>query len=568
MQAVQFQDVSKRFIVRQHRTMQETVIGWLRRSTSRQEFWALRDVSFHLEAGRTLGIVGRNGSGKSTILKLLCRVLEPTSGTASARGRVSALLELGAGFHPDLTGRENVFLNGAFLGLPREQMRQRFDDIVGFAELERFIDEPVKHYSSGMYMRLGFAVAVHVDPEILVIDEVLAVGDMPFRQKCFAKLSEFKQAGMTIVFVSHDLTSVGRFCDEVLWIDAGRVRMHGPSDSVINAYLSEARQRGDLQVALSSRSLPNVQDTRQERWGSGDVVIDAATVTDAAGTPVIDVAPGSDVYVQIAYTAHESIPAASIGIGVHRADGVYVAGSHSAAEGRTFALDKGEGQILCVLPKIPMRTGGFDLSVGIWPAADWRQPFDMWQGVARFVVVPVESSQTGMMTFCPSWQAVEGGAVAGSDVARPAAVPWNPVPDHIVMGDREEEFLAEGWHPVENWPPLVRWTQDRASLYLRRDSAAQLLGIAMCRPHHSGDPITGRILVEDVNIGDFSIATPDFERYSFPLQPGENGQLQPAEDGQIVRIEIIVDETVLSQENGRSRDGRHLGVAVREVWLE
>ena len=128
------------------------------------------------------------------------------------------------------------------------------------------------------------------------------------------------------------------------------------------------------------------------------------------------------------------------------------------------------------------------------------------------------------------------------------------------MGDREEEFLAEGWHPVENWPPLVRWTQDRASLYLRRDSAAQLLGIAMCRPHHSGDPVTGRILVEDVNIGDFSIATPDFERYLFPLQP--------AEDGQIVQIEIIVDETVLSQESGRSRDGRHLGVAVREVWLE
>ena len=560
MQAVQFQDVSKRFIVRQHRTIQETAISLLRRSRSSQDFWALRDVSFHLEAGRTLGVVGRNGSGKSTILKLLSRVLEPTSGTVTVRGRVSALLELGAGFHPDLTGRENVFLNGAFLGLPREQMRERFDDIVAFAELERFIDEPVKHYSSGMYMRLGFAVAVHVDPEILVIDEVLAVGDMPFRQKCFAKLSEFKQEGVTIVFVSHDLMSVGRFCDEVLWIDSGHVRMHGPSDGVIAAYLSEARQRGDLQVAVTSSALPSVEDTRQERWGSGDVVINAVTITDSSGSPLVDVVPGADLHVQIDYTAARSIPAASVGVGIHRADGVYVAGSHSAAMGKTLAFAEGDGRIACVIPKLPVAAGGFDLSVGIWPADDWMQPFDMWKNVGRFVVVPPQPRQTGMLRVAPCWQVAGGGTLSQADTVQPPAVPWSPVPDHLVMGLQEEEFLGEGWYPVENWPPHVRWTAERATLFLRKEGAAHLLGIAMCRPHHTGEPVTGRILVEGESIGDFSIATPDFERYLFPLQGAANGRIK--------RIEIVVDEPMPSQVERQTEDERGLGVAVREIWLE
>lgn len=560
MQAVHFHDVSKRFTVRQHRSMQETVIGWLRRRALHEEFWALRDVSFHLDAGSTLGIVGRNGSGKSTILKLLCRVLEPTSGVVSARGRVSALLELGAGFHPDLTGRENVFLNGAFLGLPRKQMRERFDDIVAFAELERFIDEPVKHYSSGMYMRLGFAVAVHVDPEILVIDEVLAVGDMPFRQKCFAKLSEFKQAGMTIVFVSHDLTSVGRFCDEVLWVDAGRVRSHGPADSVINAYLSEARQRGDLQVAVTSHNLPDVQDTRQERWGSGEVMINTVTLTDDNGVAAWDVAPGADIHVQVTYTAKQRIPAASIGVGVHRADGVYVGGSHSAAAGKTFTLEEGEGEITCEIPNTQIHAGGFDLSVGIWPATNWRQPFDMWKGVSRLIVTPTDVRQTGLLQIQPSWRAVNGSVISDAETPESPAVPWSPVPDHIVMGHQEEEFLADGWYAIENWPPTVRWTKARASLYLRNEGASQLLGIAMCRPHHTEQPVKGRILVEGTNIGDFAIVTPDFERYLFPL-PSEVG-------ADLLRVEIVIDDPIEAQREGDSSSGRQLGVAVREVWLE
>ena len=221
MPAVRFERVSKRFTLHHERarTFQEAALGLLRlrRQPGRsEEFWALRDVSFSLERGRTLGVIGRNGSGKSTLLKLLAGTMRPTAGSIEASGRIFGLLELAAGFHPDLSGRENVFLNGSFLGLSRAEMATRLDGIVAFAELAQFIDTPVKHYSSGMYMRLGFAIAISVDPDILVIDEVLAVGDAAFRQKCFVALADLKARGKTILFVTHDASAVRRFCDEAL----------------------------------------------------------------------------------------------------------------------------------------------------------------------------------------------------------------------------------------------------------------------------------------------------------------------------------------------------------------
>ncbi|MBI4496596.1 MAG: ABC transporter ATP-binding protein, partial [Chloroflexi bacterium] len=232
--------VSKRFLLRHERprTFQELAVGLLRlRPRAGEEFWALRDVSFTVEGGRTLGIVGRNGSGKSTLLKLLARTLRPTSGAVQAEGRVFGLLELGTGFHPDLSGRDNVFLNGSFLGLSRREMSRRFDEIVSFAELERFIDTPVKHYSSGMYMRLGFSVAVHVEPDILIIDEVLAVGDARFQEKCLGVLDRFRQEGRTLLLVSHDLDLVQRFCDRAVYLHQGAVRGLGPTRAVVRQYL-------------------------------------------------------------------------------------------------------------------------------------------------------------------------------------------------------------------------------------------------------------------------------------------------------------------------------------------
>src|SRR5438105_10001726 len=222
-----------------------------------QTFSALKDVSFTVAAGRTFGIIGSNGSGKSTMLKLVAGITKPTSGSVKVHGRVSALIELGAGFHPEISGRENVFINGIMLGLSKREVARRFDEIVEFAELQDFIDAPVKTYSSGMYMRLGFAVAIHVNPDVLLVDEVLAVGDEGFTHKCLDKFGEFKRRGKTILLVTHSLNLVERFCDEALWLDNGKVRGSGDSKRVVDAYLmrseehtSELQSRVDLVCRL------------------------------------------------------------------------------------------------------------------------------------------------------------------------------------------------------------------------------------------------------------------------------------------------------------------------------
>jgi len=203
-----------------------------------EEFWALRDVNFEIKRGEVVGVIGRNGAGKSTLLKILSRITEPTTGKVEIRGRVASLLEVGTGFHPELTGRENVYLNGAILGMTRADIRRKFDQIVAFAEVEKFLDTPVKRYSSGMYVRLAFAVAAHLEPEILVVDEVLAVGDASFQRRCLGKMGEICEAGRTVLFVSHNMQSIRQLCNQAIWLDQGQVRAIGRSDEIVSEYLS------------------------------------------------------------------------------------------------------------------------------------------------------------------------------------------------------------------------------------------------------------------------------------------------------------------------------------------
>src|SRR5258708_5681531 len=209
------------------------------RRQKQESFWALRDVSLQVKEGEVLGLIGRNGAGKTTLLKILSRIARPTTGWAEIHGRVGSLLEVGTGFHAELTGRENTFLSGAILGMSKREIARKFDEIVAFAELEKFIDTPVKHYSSGMYVRLAFAVAAHLEPEILLVDEVLAVGDINFQKKCLGKMSDVARAGRTVVLVSHQLNQIRRLCHRVVWVDAGSIRMNGDTHEVVAAYESE-----------------------------------------------------------------------------------------------------------------------------------------------------------------------------------------------------------------------------------------------------------------------------------------------------------------------------------------
>lgn len=223
----------------------------------REEFWALRDVSFEVRQGDRIGIIGRNGAGKSTLLKILSRITEPTTGSIRIKGRVASLLEVGTGFHPELTGRENIYLNGAILGMSRVEIRKKFDEIVAFAEIEKFLDTPVKRYSSGMYVRLAFAVAAHLEPEILVVDEVLAVGDAQFQKKCLGKMEDVSaREGRTILFVSHNMAAVGQLCDRGLWLERGTIKSMGTVSKVVDAYLSDGDAAAGVRIWSGSESAP------------------------------------------------------------------------------------------------------------------------------------------------------------------------------------------------------------------------------------------------------------------------------------------------------------------------
>jgi ABC-2 type transport system ATP-binding protein len=296
-------DVSKRFVIRKDNSLKERLVNARRARKHREEFWALQHVSIDLKSGHTLGVIGHNGSGKSTLLKMIGGILTPTSGYVERRGRLAALLELGAGFHPDLTGRENVYLNASILGLTRKQTDRYFDSIVDFAGIEPFIDTQVKFYSSGMYIRLAFAVAVHVDPEILLVDEVLAVGDEPFQQKCLYRIKQFQHDGRTIVLVTHSMEQVRHMCDRVVLLEAGKVVVDGgPNDAVrhfreansAQDHVEQASHPHDLriervQVAGGSGQPESVLDAASSLRISYDVVAESPVADWAAGIAITDV---------------------------------------------------------------------------------------------------------------------------------------------------------------------------------------------------------------------------------------------------------------------------------------
>ena len=349
-------------------------------------FTALSDVSFRVPAGGSLGLVGRNGSGKSTALKLVAGITKPTSGTVTVRGRISALIELGAGFHPEISGRENVFINGIMLGLSKREIERRFDEIVEFAELADFIDEPVKTYSSGMYMRLGFSVAIHVDPDVLLVDEVLAVGDEGFTHKCLDKFADFKRRGRTVLLVTHSLSLVDRFCDEAVWLDAGRKLAEGDPKRVIDRYISDVAQQEERFLAAEELKTRDESGTlvtaRQEpagpsqpvviepaakegRWGSGLVQIVEVALFDAQGQPAHVFQSGDSMRVGMRLRAKQRVTDFVFGVGIFNAEGVCVYGTNTDIESYESASLEGEANVDVSFDALELTEGTYRVDVAV-----------------------------------------------------------------------------------------------------------------------------------------------------------------------------------------------------------
>jgi len=363
----------------------------------RDTFTALEEVSFEVPRGATFGVVGENGSGKSTLLKLVAGITKPTRGRLQVAGRVSALIELGAGFHPEISGRENVVINGIMLGLTRREIERRFQEIVDFAELSEFIDAPVKTYSSGMYMRLGFAVAIHVDPEVLLIDEVLAVGDEAFTRKCLDKLAEFHRRGKTILFVTHSLGLVEKMCDQALWLRHGRAEDQGDPRRVVDAYLSYVAGGEDRRLARSqaralaqadSEAAPSADAPsgayRPGRWGSRRVEIRGVRLLDGAGRERHLYVPGESLTLSLAVASREPVSDFVFGVGLFAADGTSVWGSNTDLEGFRPRSLAGEAEVRIELEGLSLVEGTYFVDVAAH-AGDGT-PYDYHRGLHSFRV--------------------------------------------------------------------------------------------------------------------------------------------------------------------------------------
>jgi lipopolysaccharide transport system ATP-binding protein len=396
---IRFGGVSKRFALRHRRarSFQELALSLLHRNRASPEvFWALRDVSFTVEQGETVGLIGPNGAGKSTALKLISRIIEPTSGQIEVNGRVGALLELGAGFHPDLTGRENVYLNGSILGLSRAQIRHKLDTIIDFAELEHFIDVPVRHYSSGMYVRLGFSVAVNTEPEILLVDEVLAVGDAAFQRKCLDRINDLRRQGVTILFVSHSAETVRAICPRALWLDNGRLVSDGPAESVVTRYLTHTW------AALEDSLGPEAGEDR--RYGSGEVRIVGVRLLDGHGQDKQLFQVGEPLTVEMRYRAERRVERPVFGLAIHRSDGTHITGPNTQFAGLDIPVVKGEGAVLYRVDHLPLMEGTYYLSVAAVDSAD-TMVYDHHDRLYKFKVRQVGGGERyGLLSLRGEWE--------------------------------------------------------------------------------------------------------------------------------------------------------------------
>jgi ABC-type polysaccharide/polyol phosphate transport system ATPase subunit len=394
--AIVIEHVSKIFSLKQAapRSFQELVIDLFGRTARSKEerFVALENVSLEIEQGETVGLIGANGAGKSTLLKLVAGIIEPTSGNVEVNGRVGALLELGAGFHPDLTGRENIYLNGSILGLSRTEIRDKMGEIIAFAELERFIDAPVRHYSSGMYVRLGFSVAVHTEPEVLLVDEVLAVGDASFQRKCMDKIDEMRNTSVTILFVSHNPGLVRKICKRAVWLDEGCCIADGSAEAVVAQYLDHAWGEGDGHAVSGAG----------RRWGSGKVRIVEVRLLDGGGQERQRFLTGEPMTVEMRYVAEERVERPVFGLAIHRSDGMHITGPNTQFAGQEIPWIEGKGVVRYTVPTLPLLEGRYYISVA---AHNWEdtEMYDYQDRAYTFRAEHNQGERYGVVTLQGGW---------------------------------------------------------------------------------------------------------------------------------------------------------------------
>ncbi len=393
--AIEIRQLSKRYRLGATASLDQTLAEmvtkrfrrWLKRDTTSshddRDFWALRDVTFQVQPGEVIGVIGRNGAGKSTLLKILSQITAPTCGEAIIRGRVGSLLEVGTGFHPELSGRENVYLNGTILGMRKSEIDAKFDQIVEFSGIEQFLDTPVKRYSSGMYVRLAFAVAAHLEPEILIVDEVLAVGDFEFQRKCLGKMADVAGAGRTVLFVSHNMAAIQNLCQRVIWLKDGQVEKVGPTEQVVNAYLGQGESSDQANAHLD-----------QYRPAGCKSVIQRISLLDSEDQPTQQVLTGGPLIIQIDYQMDETPRNPSFGIGIDSMEGHRIVSFQMRQQHQLQGPLPTCGSVRCCIPELPLVPGLYCMSFG---CSDHQGVLDQVSRAIRMTVEPADYYGTGSL---------------------------------------------------------------------------------------------------------------------------------------------------------------------------
>lgn len=430
--AIEVKNITKNFKVYLDKgsTIKEKVLFKKRRRYENRE--VLKGISFEVKKGEAIGLIGHNGCGKSTTLKLLTKIMYPDSGTIEMKGRVSSLLELGAGFHPDLSGRENIYINASIFGLTKKEIDQRLEDIIAFSELEEFIDNPVRTYSSGMYMRLAFAVAINVDADILLIDEILAVGDVAFQAKCFNKLREIKANGTTIVIVSHSLSQIEQICDRSIWIHEGRIKEDGiprivdpkymaymskqadevakkqaEAEKINNKAVAEEKRKEELPEETEERDTGEADEITEDskRWGSKEVVMEEVTIVDSDGKERYAFDNTEPFEVKIKYKAKKKIEDAVVGVAIYRDDQTYIYGTNTLIDyAEPMKLDS-EGCIEMHVKNMPVNAGKYSIDLAFHRPDGLN--YDFWREVC-FITIQNKRNEVGVISLPHEWKNVRG----------------------------------------------------------------------------------------------------------------------------------------------------------------
>jgi ABC-type polysaccharide/polyol phosphate transport system ATPase subunit len=416
LEVVSLQGVSKKFILHHHKVsrLKEQIIDLLKGTRYiSEEFWALKDITFTVDRGETVGIIGENGSGKSTLLQLLAGILVPDKGKLEVKGKVAPLIELGAGFNPELTGRENIYLNGSILGLKRKEINQKLEDIIAFSGLQRFIDQPVKNYSSGMYMRLAFSISIHVDPDILLVDEILAVGDLPFQQECFKRIQDFKNKGKTIILVSHDLHTLSTFCDWTLLLHKGEVIAQGNTQDVIARYLEILKKSDNSkEVAQSVGSLNKRAIEREDhphstgkRWGSGEIEITKVTFLNKERKETRQFRTHDPFIARIHYVTHQRIKKPVFGLAlISEKDNIQINGPNTRFDNCVIDYLEDQGYVEYIIDRLPLLPGYYWLLVSVWDY-ECQQVFDAQDRMHKFEVIPGGTLERyGLISIPARWE--------------------------------------------------------------------------------------------------------------------------------------------------------------------